>query len=650
VVVETTAADVCAPGNAFTVTTTFYPDCIDQRYQYHHKTLFQTSALKIWCFLGAKSYRPGYEVGATTPKTPLRKAGVAVWTEDPLYVDMTFDDPAGFGLGFVELHGCKLVFMNDIARTGDQYNLFVDATGYNAKMQDVTADVDEEIRLIPHGPGPEAWRTTQALASAPRVQALGVQKPGGPLPDSDGDGLDDLAELRLGTNPLAADTDADGIPDGRDRDPLQNDNPSAAVSPSPPGPLAPPTTTTRPQAVGRVQNVGGNPTIVVNGKPFGPVTFTLPGDYNPEYAKPFVAADMRIFSIYTDGGFSKPGEEGMTHLDQQAKVILDANPKAYIMVRPMFIETPLPWAKAHPSELLTFEDGGTLIKDGGEAKDGIPHYTFASEVWKADVGQALRRLIDHVRASSYSDRVIGYFLGAGYPTEEWIYAKWGPDYSPAMQDAFRRFLIRRYNGSVVALRAAWKDDEADFATAVSPPAEEWQATNLGDFWDPALGCKLADYFRCHNETEAEKLEYFSRVVKAATGGNGLCGFWYINLACVSHHFSGHEALEKMLSCPTIDLFGAPSPYENRCPGSDAPLRSVTDSVKLHGKVWYSNTDTRTYLADHDNDQYGRPVDLAGSLALLTRDFATLLTRGVQGEWYEMGAWYRGPEILSSSAP
>jgi hypothetical protein len=645
VAVEATATDVCAPGNSFTVTTYFYPDCIDQHYQYRHKTLFQTSALKIWCFLSVKGYRPGYAVGATTAKTPLRKSGTPLWTQDPVYVDMTFDDPAGFGMGFIELRGCRRVYMNDIAGTPTEHNLFIDATGYNGKMQDVTADVDEWIRLAPHGPGPSAWKTTRTLATPPKIHALGVQKLGGRLPDSDMDGLDDLAELRLGTNPLARDTDRDGLLDGLDPEPLRHANPQAAMSPVPPGPLAPPAPTNRPQANARIETIGGNPTIVVNGKPFGPITFTLPGEYNVDYTKPFAGADMRIFSIYTDGGFSKPGEEGMAHLDQQVKVILAANPNAYIMVRPMYIDTPEAWAKAHPSELLTFEDGGTLIKDGAEARDGKPHYTFASEVWKAEVGQALRRLLDHVRASDYSDRVIGYFLGAGYPTEEWIYAKWGPDYSPAMKDSFRRFLLRRYEGSVAALRAAWKDEEADFASAAPPSAEEWQGTSFGDFWDPALGCKVADYFRCHNETEAEKVEYLSRVVKAATGGRGLCGFWYLNLACVSHHFSGHQALEKMLSCPTIDLFGAPSPYENRCPGSDAPLRSVTDSVKLHGKVWYSNTDTRTHLADHENDQYGRPADMAGSLALLTRDFATLLTRGVQGEWYEMGAWYRGPEIL-----
>lgn len=46
--------------------------------------------------------------------------------------------------------------------------------------------------------------------------------------DSDGDGLTDLMEARLGTDPHHPDTDGDGIPDGKDRNPL-----ASAVAESP---------------------------------------------------------------------------------------------------------------------------------------------------------------------------------------------------------------------------------------------------------------------------------------------------------------------------------------------------------------------------------------------------------------------------------
>src|SRR5438105_7280354 len=43
-------------------------------------------------------------------------------------------------------------------------------------------------------------------------------------PDTDGDFLNDGAEIALGTDPLNRDTDGDGIVDGRDPNPLRNDS------------------------------------------------------------------------------------------------------------------------------------------------------------------------------------------------------------------------------------------------------------------------------------------------------------------------------------------------------------------------------------------------------------------------------------------
>ncbi|MGO8750663.1 MAG: thrombospondin type 3 repeat-containing protein [Thermoguttaceae bacterium] len=422
VVLSATAGHVLGPGNTFTVTSCFYPECIDQHYEFRRKTACQTSALKLWCFLSPKGNRTGLKSAYGSSAAALLRSGRAVWTPDPVFVDMTFDDPGGFGLGFIGVKGCRRLYMEDPAGNGDPYNLFVDATGYNGKMQEVTSDVDEWVRLVSHGPGPTAARTTRTFALPPTVRALGVQLPGGALPDSDHDGLDDLAELRAGTNPLAADTDGDGLVDGLDPQPLQHAHPETAVAPEPAEPLAPPVATDRPQSVAQIREINGAPTIVVNGRPFGPMTFTIADDYSVDYLKPFVAADLRIFSIYTDGGFSRPGDEGLKHLDRKMQVVLKANPNAFVLVRPMYIETPETWAKQHPGELFTLFDGTTRLKDETAPKEGKPHYTFASEVWKADVGRALRRLIDHVRRSAYSDRVIGYFIGAGYPTEEWIWA------------------------------------------------------------------------------------------------------------------------------------------------------------------------------------------------------------------------------------
>ena len=59
VVLSATAGHVLGPGNTFTVTSCFYPECIDQHYEFRRKTACQTSALKLWCFLSPKGNRTG---------------------------------------------------------------------------------------------------------------------------------------------------------------------------------------------------------------------------------------------------------------------------------------------------------------------------------------------------------------------------------------------------------------------------------------------------------------------------------------------------------------------------------------------------------------------------------------------------------------
>lgn len=79
-----------------------------------------------------------------------------------------------------------------------------------------------------------------------------------------------------------------------------------------------------------------------------------------------------------------------------------------------------------------------------------------------------------------------------------------------------------------------------------------------------------------------------------------------------------------------------------------------DSVKLHGKLYFSENDTRTHLSRPVNDTtwYTQPVWFGpdteqGSLDILKMHFARLLLKGQAGWWFDMwGGWFDTPGYLA----
>ena len=70
--------------------------------------------------------------------------------------------------------------------------------------------------------------------------------------------------------------------------------------------------------------------------------------------------------------------------------------------------------------------------------------------------------------------------------------------------------------------------------------------------------------------------------------------------------------------------------------------SLAESIHRHGKLYFSEDDTRTYLAPREA-WYGRSDTLGESIAVLRRNFSNVLIRGA-GYWVS-GTWTHHPEIL-----
>lgn len=179
--------------------------------------------------------------------------------------------------------------------------------------------------------------------------------------------------------------------------------PATSRAVSIPGPLA------------RVGRIGGVPTFVLDGKPL-----LVPGfeTYAPQerYFRQFAEAGASFFTFNTNAAPCDYGHSAPTRLD--AVLPTGANPT-------------LPQNRPFPS--------------------------LASPQWRAAIGDALARFIEHVQRSRFGAHVIGYFL-SGMHTEEFYHSACNTPqfagYSDATLAAFRAWLRRRY-GDLASLQDAW---------------------------------------------------------------------------------------------------------------------------------------------------------------------------------------------------
>lgn len=342
---------------------------------------------------------------------------------------------------------------------------------------------------------------------------------------------------------------------------------------------------------------GGVPQIHINGKPYPPVFFfgNMEGDDNRakvlSEVRRAAKANVHLHSTLVD--LPCPLTEASHALDEidiRLKAILEADPNGFVMPRVQFYPAK-GWKREYPTEFAAYADGTT----------GDP--AFTSERFWSEAERSLEMLISHIQGQEWGRRVFGYHLERG----EWFQpADLGYDRSNANRDAFRDWLRVKYKDDMVRLRAAWYNGEVQFHTA-DIPAPIAKPNPQQAFYEMRRQRNTVDFQEFTSETTANRLIRLAKVVKEATGRQALVSACYGYTLEFGHGFSGHLALSKVLESPAIDLLTGPPSYRDRKPGGAASLPAPTDSLQLHGKLWLSEDDTKTYLAPiHADDQDYNP--------------------------------------------
>jgi beta-galactosidase len=305
------------------------------------------------------------------------------------------------------------------------------------------------------------------------------------------------------------------------------------------------------------------------------------------------------------------------------------------------------WLRRYPEECEVLES---------RAKGIYPTPSYASRQWLTDGCAFLRAMIGYLRDSGLDRHVLGYLVGAGDSTE-WVKVgpmeDWAGDYSPAMQRAFRRWLIGTY-GDVKSLRESWGDPNADFAQDLVPAPAEQAAADIGLFKDPHMRRKAIDYSRFFSTLVAEDIDTLCGCVKAASDRQHLAGVFYgytqeivwnngffgqrLADADVEHMAgarSGHSGLARVLASPNVDFLCSPYSYGFRGVGGEGGFMSPEESVRIAGKLWISEEDMRTHLWPADSF-YGQTRNTFETAQVLKRQIANLLTRGAGAWWCDWG--------------
>jgi beta-galactosidase len=415
------------------------------------------------------------------------------------------------------------------------------------------------------------------------------------------------------------------------------------------------------QSIAEVKTSTGVPTLYIDGKaipPYAYMSYLGEEKYYKEVAEagihlynfPAYLGDRGINSGSGIGPFRDPiwigeNEYDFSGFKMDFDKILNADPQAKVIIR-LHLDPPVWWEKRNPGTACQLPDGTTFRN------------SFFSETWKKESGIVLKACIKWLQNSPYSQHLVGIHV-AGGSTEEWFYhfKQFFYDENPARLQAFRQWLKNNYNGNTLSLQKSWNNNSVDFNTAQlsdisgKERRREWR--------NPDKEQDVIDTYKFHCETMADNIAYFCKIVKETSNGHLLTGAFYGYQYYVTDPRRGHGALAKLLDCPDLDYLSSPNVY-NRVIGEDWPPMAAIESIKLHGKLWLVENDTRTSITTLLKDrkpeacppgQYQTgvwlgPEDMETSVSFLWKNLGRMLTNGYGGWWFDMwGGWFSDPDLL-----
>ncbi|NCO32651.1 MAG: hypothetical protein GW893_02110 [Armatimonadetes bacterium] len=439
--------------------------------------------------------------------------------------------------------------------------------------------------------------------------------------------------------------------------------------------------------------------LSVDGKIIAPIAYTSSLQTSDRYQE-YLKSGTRIFRLVAGGSSSVVPNDAdaevmhtylLNSISTQVAAIHAMAPDARFLLY-LNLDTPNDWNLEHPEALITLGNDRRLIPlSATNASVGYMHETPNAPPVVAKVTRSLREFIGRLGQEPYAHSVLGCVFGQGRAGENY----WGidvnmsqdddgkwvipdrhhyvfGDYGIAARQSLRDWLREKY-GNKETLAKAWKLAKIDFEDVVS--AFHWPTRRFVEnlMWRKrpdnrfvfrdrtAEGSLFYDFVRHQNDARTELLLEAAKAVKDASGGRLLVGSYggYVipnltNSPPASGQHSGHGALAQFPESPYLDFLCSPHFYRLRRAGDPVMPMCTVDSLRLHGKIWMNEYDSRSFLSPISPKTFSQKE----TLHVFRKEFGNAITRDHGWWWYEFPsalvgekapAWFADPDMLRDAS-
>ncbi len=403
--------------------------------------------------------------------------------------------------------------------------------------------------------------------------------------------------------------------------------------------------------------INGSPRFVINGQARSAMNYWIDNTNAAGQIANVSAAGIHVYWLnILSTQWLPSGKFSFAKMDEVIASVLAQDPNAYIVPIVPLDNICNPglnaWIESHPDQMVRDSTGSVDLPAYSGAPSHAP--SMASKSWLAMAESLINQLVAHVESSQYADRVIGYIPsnGVSYEWQQWssvAYPAVFVDYSEPARQAFIDWLRTKYQ-NIGNVNRAWNTTLESFDAITIPTKEERVKVDVMTFLDPQKSRREVDFRQYYSEIVADDITHVARVVKRATKGQKLVGFFYGYVTHVlgpyRYQLIGHTAVHKVLQSPDIDFLMSPSDYSDRQIGGGSGLMGPVGSVKLNGKVWVDQADLRS----HNSTWVGHFNSLAESKAGMIRNYANALVNASSEQIYDFSSgWTSGDKRLMQLA-